>query len=111
MENAVRLREVHDHATEDQWRVMESKMAGYSAEQIAEKRGGSADAVNMIFSRAKHKLARLLNRMPSGGSGRRPEQRTPVPSRESSSSDGAHTGRRDGELASAPGLVCVHHRE
>jgi hypothetical protein len=111
MENAVRLREVHDNLTEDQWRVMESKMAGYSAVKVAEKRGGSPDAVNMVFSRAKRKLARLLNRVPSGASDRSPEQRTPVPGRESSSSDGADTGRRDGELAPAPRLVCVHRRE
>lgn len=111
MENAVRLRQVHDNLTEDQWSVMESKMAGYSAAQIGEKRGCSPDAVNMVFSRAKRKLDRLLNRLSSGAPGQRPERRTGVPARESSSSDGAHTGRRDGELAPAPRLVSVHRRE
>ena len=111
MENAVRLRQVHDNLTEDQWSVMKAKIAGYSAVQIGEKRGCSPDAVNMVFSRAKRKLARLLNRTPSGASGGRPEQRIPVPGRQSSSSDGADTGRRDGELAPTPRLVCVNRRE
>jgi hypothetical protein len=111
MEMAVRLREVHDNVNEDQWRVIESKMAGYTAAQIGEKRGCSPDAVNMVFSRAKRKLDRLLNRLSPGAPGRTPEPNTGVPGRDSSSSDAAHTGRPDGELAPAPRLVCVRRRE
>jgi len=111
MEIAVRLREVHDKLNEDQRRVIESKIAGYTAIQIGEKRGCSPDAVNMVFSRAKRKLNRLLNRVSSGAPGRRPEPNTGVSGRDSSSPDAAHTGKRDGELAPAPRLVCVHRRE
>lgn len=111
MEMAVRLREVHDNVKEDVWSVLESKMAGYTAIQIGENRGCSPAAVNMVFSRAKRKLDRLLNRVSSGVPGRTPEPRTGVPGRESPSSDAADTGNPDGELAPAPGLVWVHRRK
>ena len=111
IEDAVRLREAHDKLSEDQQMVCGLKEAGYSAIDIAEKRGCSPDAVNMVFSRAKRKLDRLLRGLPAGASGRRPERRAPGPSPEASSPDSAHTGRLDGELAPAPRLVGVHRRE
>jgi DNA-directed RNA polymerase specialized sigma24 family protein len=109
MENAVRLREAHDHLPEDQWFVCESKIVGYSAAQIAEKRGGSADAVNMVFSRAKRKLRALLRPLPaatSDGAGGATSPAVPAPSAQNGGQENA-----DGQLAPAPRLVGVHRRK
>ena len=108
MEDAVRYREAHEHLTQDQRSILESKIVGYSAAQIAEKRGCSADAVNMIFSRAKRKLRALLGPLPAAATdGARGAASTgAVP--ESSAQDRGHK-HADGQLASR--LVCVHRRE
>jgi DNA-directed RNA polymerase specialized sigma24 family protein len=110
MEDAVRLREAHDRLTDDQWFVCELKAVGYSAVEIAEKRGGSPDAVNMVFSRAKRKLRALLRPTPvaasDGGGGGPSPGAVPEPS--------AQNGARidnDGQLVPPPRLVRVRPRE
>jgi DNA-directed RNA polymerase specialized sigma24 family protein len=109
IEDAVRLREMHDRLGEDQWSVLESKTAGYTAAQIGEKRGSSADAVNMVFSRAKRKLRALLGPPPAAavdGAPRAEARGAPEPSAHKSGD--THT---DGQLAPTPRLVGVHRRE
>ena len=110
IEDAVRYREANEKLTEDQQMVCGLKAAGYSASEIAEKRRCSPDAVNMVFSRAKRKLDRLLNGVPAAWN-RRPKRRAAGSSPEAPSPDAANTGKPDGELAPAPRLVCVHRRE
>jgi DNA-directed RNA polymerase specialized sigma24 family protein len=109
IEDAVRLRETHDRLPEDQWSVLESKIAGYSAAQIGEKRGSSADAVNMVFSRAKRKLRALLGPLPAAAAdGTRGGASRGAPQPSAHNRGDTHA---DGQLAPAPRLVCVHRRE
>jgi DNA-directed RNA polymerase specialized sigma24 family protein len=111
MEAAVRLRETHDHLPEDQWSVLESKIVGYSAAQIGEKRGCSADAVNMVFSRAKRKLRALLGPLPADAAGGARGAASPGAVPEPSAHNRGDDKHADGQLAPAPRLVCVHRRE
>ena len=60
IEQQILLREAMKHLTEDEWIVCNLKMLGYSSEEIAKRRGSSTAAVNMVFSRAKQKLRRVL---------------------------------------------------
>jgi RNA polymerase sigma factor (sigma-70 family) len=60
IEHAVLLREAMAHLSEDEWRVCNLKMMGYSGEEIARERGSSTAAVNMVFSRATKKLRAFL---------------------------------------------------
>ena len=60
IEQRIWLREAMEHLTEDEWRVCNLKMLGYSGDEIARRRGSSTDAVNMVFSRATKKLRELL---------------------------------------------------
>jgi DNA-directed RNA polymerase specialized sigma24 family protein len=109
IEDAVRLREVHDNLTEDQWLVCGLKDAGYSAIEIGEIRGGSAAAANMVFSRAKRKLRRLLDAVPvASNRGRRAASPGVVP--EQSAPEPAHT-QADGKLTAALRLVRVQRGE
>lgn len=109
IENAVRLREMHDHLNERQWEVCRLKAVGYTAEQIAETCGSSPDAVNMVFSRAKRKLYALLGSLPR----RRPSARGSGEASPGAPSEqrAAHNEQADGELAPAPRLVWVHRRK
>jgi DNA-directed RNA polymerase specialized sigma24 family protein len=108
IETATRLRETHDHLNQDQWSVLEAKIVGYTAAQIGEKRGCSADAVNMVFSRAKRKLRALLGPLPEAAAGGARGTASPGAVPESSAQDRGHK-HADGQLASR--LVCVPRRE
>jgi DNA-directed RNA polymerase specialized sigma24 family protein len=106
IEDAVRLREVHDNLTEDQWLVCGLKDAGYSAIEIAETRGGSPAAANMVFSRAKRKLRRLLDAVPLGASDRGRRAASPGAVPEQSAPEQSHK-EADGRLTGALRLVRV----
>jgi DNA-directed RNA polymerase specialized sigma24 family protein len=108
VEDALRLQEAHEHLPEDQRSVCESKIVGYSAAQIAEKRGCSADAVNMLFSRAKRRLRALLGPPSTAAGGARggsPIAVVPEPPSHKCSPNA------DGKLAPAPRILGVHRRE
>jgi DNA-directed RNA polymerase specialized sigma24 family protein len=66
IEQQILLREAMKHLTEDEWIVCNLKMVGYSSEEIAKRRGSSTAAVNMVFSRAKQKLRRVLGVQETG---------------------------------------------
>lgn len=104
------MREAHDHLTEDQWLVCGLKGAGYTASEIAETRGGTPDAVNMVFSRAKRKLRALLESLPTGSADRGARGASPRAVPETPTRKSGHE-QADGELAPASRLVCVHRRE
>jgi DNA-directed RNA polymerase specialized sigma24 family protein len=110
IEDALRLRETHDNLTEDQWSVLEPKIMGYTAAQIGETRGCSADAVNMVFSRAKRKLRALLGPRPAAATGGARGAVSPGAVTEPST-DNRGDKKADGQLAPAPRLVGVHRRE
>jgi DNA-directed RNA polymerase specialized sigma24 family protein len=97
IEDAVRVREAQDKLTDDQWLVCGLKAAGYTAIQIAETRGGSPDAVNMVFSRAKRKLQILLRPLPAGTLDRGASGPSPSAVPEPSAQERGHD-RLDGEL-------------
>jgi hypothetical protein len=46
------------------------KMAGYSAQEIAQLQGRSVVAVDTLFSRAKQKIRNALGHTPAAGDGR-----------------------------------------
>ena len=71
MEQQILLREARDHLTEGEWTICNLKMMGYSSEEIAKRRGSSTAAVNMVFSRAKQKLRRVLGVQQTGAPGER----------------------------------------
>jgi DNA-directed RNA polymerase specialized sigma24 family protein len=56
VERRILLREVLDLLSEDERRVCFWKKVGFSSEEIAARRGGSAAAVDTLFSRAKQKI-------------------------------------------------------
>jgi len=60
IEQQVLLHEAMDRLSEGEWIVCNLKMLGYSSEEIAKRRRSSTAAVNMVFSRAKQKLRRVL---------------------------------------------------
>ena len=60
IEQQVLLHEAMDRLSEGEWIVCNLKMLGYSSEEIAKRRHSSTAAVNMVFSRAKQKLRRIL---------------------------------------------------
>jgi DNA-directed RNA polymerase specialized sigma24 family protein len=61
IEQTILIREVMAHLTEAEWIVCNLKMMGLSSEEIARRRGSTKAAIDMVFSRAKQKLRRLLN--------------------------------------------------
>lgn len=111
IEDAVRVREAHDCLTEKQWSVCGSKAMGYSAEEIAQELGVSPAAVNMVFSRAKRKVSRLLSARPAAAAGRGPKGASKGPARDRSAHDDAHTQKTDGELTPALRLARIQRRE
>jgi RNA polymerase sigma factor (sigma-70 family) len=60
IERAVLLREVLAHLTPDERRVCLWKQAGFTSEEIAEYRGGTASAVHTLLCRARQKIRHLL---------------------------------------------------
>jgi len=82
--------------SEGEWIVCNLKMLGYSSEEIAKQRHSSTAAVNMVFSRAKQKLRRVLGVQETGAPGDQATAAptTPVPG---SSLDTAETEKADGE--------------
>jgi DNA-directed RNA polymerase specialized sigma24 family protein len=60
IERRIYLREAMARLTVDEYIVCTLKMEGQSSAQIARRRGSSVAAVNMVFSRAKEKLRRVL---------------------------------------------------
>jgi RNA polymerase sigma factor (sigma-70 family) len=69
IERRILLREAMAHLTEDERMVVDCKVMGFSAEAIAKIRGSSTAAVNMVFSRAKQKLAQKVPRSSDRGRG------------------------------------------
>ena len=90
------LRELEARLTEAEWIVCNLKILGYSSEEIAKQRHSSTAAVNMVFSRAKQKLRRVLGVQETGAPG---DQATAAPSTQvpGSSLDTAETEKADGE--------------
>jgi RNA polymerase sigma factor (sigma-70 family) len=72
IEQAVLLRQAMAHLSEDEWRVCNLKMMGYSGEEIARERGSSTAAVNMVFSRATKKLRAFLTGQTGNNGSRKP---------------------------------------
>ena len=72
IEQLIILREAMNHLSQAEWIVCNLKMIGYSSEEIAKRRGSSTAAVNMVFSRAKQKLRRVLGVQETGAAGERP---------------------------------------
>jgi len=66
IEQHVLLHEAMHCLSEGEWIVCNLKMMGYSSEQIARRRHTSTAAVNMVFSRAKQKLRRVLGVQETG---------------------------------------------
>lgn len=60
IERAILLREVLAQLTPEERRVCIWKKAGFTSEEIAEYRGGTAAAVHTLLSRARQKIRRLL---------------------------------------------------
>ena len=96
IEQHVLLHEAMQSLSESEWIVCNLKMMGYSSEQIARRRHTSTAAVDMIFSRAKQKLRRVLGVQETGAPG---DQATAAPSTQvpGSSLDTAETEKADGE--------------
>ncbi len=96
VEQQVLLREAMARLTEGEWVVCNLKMLGYSSEEIAKQRHSSTAAVNMVFSRAKQKLRRVLGvqEMSTPGDEVAVAPRTTV---HRSSLDTAETEKTDGE--------------
>jgi DNA-directed RNA polymerase specialized sigma24 family protein len=83
IEQAVLWREALDRLTPDERLVCRLKIEGYSSEYIARIRRSSTAAVDMVFSRAKQKLHRVLADAQSASSQQKPaagEHVTPRPS-------------------------------
>ena len=60
IEQAILLREVLALLTPEERRVCMWKKGGFTSEEIAEYRGGTASAVHTLLSRARQKIRRLL---------------------------------------------------
>jgi RNA polymerase sigma factor (sigma-70 family) len=60
IERSILLREVLAQLTPEERRVCIWKKAGFTSEEIAEYRGGTASAVHTLLSRARQKIRRLL---------------------------------------------------
>ena len=95
IEQNILLREAMDRLTEDEWLVCNLKMVGYSSEEIATRRGSSTDAVNMVFSRAKRKLRRVLGVQETSAPGNQATVPPNTPVHRSSLN--AETEKADGE--------------
>ena len=60
IERTILLREVLDTLTPDERLVCIWKKAGFSSQEIANRRGGTAAAVDTMLSRVRQKVRRLL---------------------------------------------------
>jgi DNA-directed RNA polymerase specialized sigma24 family protein len=65
IERAVLLREVLEALTEEERLICIWKKSGFSSQEIAARRGGSAAAVDTLLSRIRHKV-RALTGLPPG---------------------------------------------
>jgi RNA polymerase sigma factor (sigma-70 family) len=111
IEQTILLHEAMAHLTEVEWIVCNLKMMGLSSEEIARRRGTTKAAIDMVFSRAKQKLRRLLNI----------SERAPRSRVSSSASRGQVTGSSpletdapetaDGQTAPESRAKSVHGRE
>src|SRR5262249_40677923 len=59
IERDLLLRELLAQLTPDEQSILLYKRAGYSSEEIARRRGCSAGAVDVLFTRVKQKIRRL----------------------------------------------------
>jgi DNA-directed RNA polymerase specialized sigma24 family protein len=96
IEQQVLLREAMGRLTEGEWTVCNLKMLGYSSEEIAKQRHSSTAAVNMVFSRAKQKLRRVLGVQEMSAPGDQVAV-APQTTVHGSSLDTAETEKTDGE--------------
>jgi len=60
IENDVLLREALTHLNSDERLICVWKKAGFSSKEIAKYRGGSVEAIDTLFSRAKQKIRKIL---------------------------------------------------
>ena len=67
IEQAILLRELFEHLTQDERLVCTWKRLGFSSQEIAEFRGSSPTAVDTLFSRAKDKIRRIVGEPRGGG--------------------------------------------
>lgn len=65
VEYRILLAEALAHLTEEERLVLARKAAGYTSQEIADHRGTSAGAIDVLFSRTRQKMRRLLGE--SGG--------------------------------------------
>lgn len=61
LDNQVLLDELRAQLTEDEELVFAGKLGGYSSRRIAEWRGSSPEAVDIVFSRIRKKLRAFVN--------------------------------------------------
>jgi DNA-directed RNA polymerase specialized sigma24 family protein len=92
IERAILLQEVLAHLTPEERRVCIWKKAGYTSEEIAEYRGGTASAVHILLFRAREKIRRLL-----GGEFGDARRRAPAGVQEESDSESLERGGADDE--------------
>ena len=60
IEQDILLRELMTQLTPDESVVFTLKKAGYSSEEIARRRGSSVGAVDVLYTRVKRKIRRLV---------------------------------------------------
>jgi RNA polymerase sigma factor (sigma-70 family) len=74
IERTILLREVLDTLTPDERLVCIWKKAGFSSQEIANRRGGTAAAVDTMLSRVRQKVRRLLGGNIGGARRERPNE-------------------------------------
>ena len=68
IEAEVEWRKIRDRMTPDERAVCDYKLIGFSGEEIARMRGSSTAAANMVFSRAKQRIANDIRAAREGAS-------------------------------------------
>lgn len=96
IERTILLREVLDTLTPDERLVCIWKKAGFSSQEIADRRGGTAAAVDTMLSRVRQKVRRLLGGNTGGARRERPNEGPVDTGQEDSASARSEDGKPNG---------------